>query len=110
MSTAARDPDTPAPAPPGFVDGGRTSEIPPSVEPASPAPRWDNRPRYSDLLSSRTPVQRTEPALAEVAPVVDPGEVRGQGSDAEVLVARESACGHDCGRCSTRSSPPPPPP
>ncbi|MEU8815313.1 hypothetical protein [Actinoplanes sp. NPDC048796] len=46
---------SPAPAPPGFVDAGRTGAIPPSVSPESPAPRWDNRPRYSDLMSHLAP-------------------------------------------------------
>ncbi|SNY52159.1 hypothetical protein [Paractinoplanes atraurantiacus] len=54
-------------APPGFdsappsFDAGRTGEIPPSVAPESPAPRWDNRPRYSDLLSHRGP--QSDPAV-----------------------------------------------
>ncbi|MEV4349410.1 hypothetical protein AB0J83_33545, partial [Actinoplanes sp. NPDC049596] len=52
----------PAPAPPGFVDAGRSGEIPPSVEPQSPAPRWDNRPRYSDLLSHLGPQSDPPPA------------------------------------------------
>ncbi|XVV13396.1 hypothetical protein ACQP2X_03270 [Actinoplanes sp. CA-131856] len=83
----------PAPAPPGFVDAGRTGEIPPSVAPESPAPRWDNRPRYSDLLSHLSPSSGTSvPSSDAGAPSF---ETRPQSlSNSPPPVAQTSAPAH----------------
>ncbi|MFC3743290.1 hypothetical protein ACFOS3_40150, partial [Paractinoplanes deccanensis] len=62
---------TPAPAPPGFVDAGRTGEIPPSGDPEPPVSRWEDRSRYSSLLAPRSdpgPAPESRPQSLSTAP------------------------------------------